>query len=185
MDREFFKQVTPSESQEQEHWIDTWRTNTVTPQTTSITLNTLYAFPYVSGRAQTADRIGVNKLSGAGPNVRLGIYQNTSDAVLYPAALLLDAGAVAVAGGGIASLTISQALAADALYWLAIVTDGTATFRGGGLGVCYSLLGIDPSDLNHDGVWQVSFTYAALPDPFPTTATPGNLGCCPMLRLSA
>jgi hypothetical protein len=81
---------------------------------------------------------------------------------------LLDAGEVAVDSIAVVAATISQALTRG-MYHLAIVTDGTPTIVRHNL--AYSVNGLASTDFNTAtayprGSFTVSFSYAALPDPF-------------------
>jgi hypothetical protein len=58
--------------------------------------------------------------SVASSTARLGIYNNAGTAD-YPGSLLLDAGTFLTTTSGIKTITISQALSANTLYWLAYV----------------------------------------------------------------
>lgn len=93
------------------------------PAGNGLNADTIYFSPFYAIEAFTADRIGVNVTAGAGAGEsgRLGIYESDADG--KPGALLLDAGTFSAATTGGKEITISQALSADTLYWLAIVTN--------------------------------------------------------------
>jgi len=142
--------------------------------TGGLAANNLFASPYVEVRGGTLDRLAVQVFTTGTRLVRVGIYAATSKTNLYPNNLVLDAGTISCASGGVQTVTISQALSADTLYWIAGVADG-------GTGTTYRLSMNSPNcilgqpstslvDTFRVGL-QVAFTFAALPDPFPASAT--------------
>lgn len=134
---------------------------------------TFRAFPFLSHRGGTLDRIGCRVTTAAtGGRARLGIYKNTSDTNLYPGALLIDAGEITTDTTGAKTLAISQALDANTLYWLAIQPTA-GTFRSIPVAYCFPILGVSSGlgDVNPYVHWQVSRTYGPLPDPFTSGAT--------------
>lgn len=88
--------------------------------------NVLFCFPFWASRAFTATAIGVSipSTAGSGKHVRLGIY-NADAPDNGPSSLLLDAGAVAISGTGDISASISQDIAANTLYYLAVICDNS------------------------------------------------------------
>jgi hypothetical protein len=94
---------------------------------TSAIVGRLYLIPFVNGAAATADRIGFNVTTGgaAGSVARCGIYSAKTDGTFLADTLLVDGGEFDTTTTGIKEATISQALAADTLYWFAF-TAGTA-----------------------------------------------------------
>lgn len=132
----------------------------------ALTANKLYAVPFVVARAMTFDRIAVQVTTlAAGSSIRLGIYNDGTN--LYPGALLLDAGEVSAATTGVKAITINQALT-KGLYWLALVSDGAPAIYFSYWG--WAGLGKVATNFSDEQYryWSVSFTYAALPDPFTT-----------------
>jgi hypothetical protein len=80
--------------------------------------------PMMLAVGRTADRIGIEvTIAGtAATSVhRLGIWADSSG---VPGTLLVDAGTVATDSTGLKEATISQALAANTLYWLGAVQQG-------------------------------------------------------------
>ena len=126
----------------------------------------LYASPYFTGAAETLDRIGIDVLTAGagGATARLGIYNTTAG---LPSTLLLDAGAVAVDSLGAKPITISQALAANSLYWLVVSFSAACNVRGS-----YSTPWLGVPALDSDGgVGQSGYgnaAYGALPASFGT-----------------
>ena len=131
----------------------------------SATADTLYAVPFLVARDMTVDRIAIYVATlAAGKSARLGIYRDGTN--LYPGDLLLDAGEVSVASSGLKAITIDQALT-KGIYWLAIVSDGAPVIRAAAFTVQTVLgLGVGFGATDPQTGWSVSYTYAALPDPF-------------------
>lgn len=167
----YFKQIgtTPIES-----WYVAGQVNGLAMTTGALTVNRLYAMPFYSPRGGTLDRIGIQVTTlGASGAARLGIYSATSDTNLYPSTLVLDAGTISTATTGMKTLTISQALSANTLYWLVLVC-GTAacTIRSLAVGGVWPIFGATNALATASGVGlYVAFTYAALPATFPASAT--------------
>jgi hypothetical protein len=93
--------------------------------TTTLQANgTLWFTPMMLAVGRTADRIGI-EVTVAGTAAtsvhRIGIWTN-ADGV--PGTLVLDAGTVATDSTGLKEITISQALAANTLYWLGVAQQG-------------------------------------------------------------
>lgn len=130
------------------------------------TANVLRAVPFITGPKVTLDRIGINVTSAVSGNQRLGIYTDNNG---YPGDLVADLGVVTTGTTGVKEITISpaQSLAANTLYWLAIVGDAAPTVRTVPVSTLLPILGLDSGYGTALGVgWSVSFTYAALPATF-------------------
>ena len=136
---------------------------TVATGNAALVANQLYATALLIPRDMTLDRIcfEVTTAGAGGTKARLGIYNDGTD--LYPGALLVDAGEVAVDTTGLKTIIISQALT-KGIYWLAVVTDGTPkTYYETEVP---NILGDSTSLYRTRAGWRVAHTYAALPDPF-------------------
>lgn len=144
-----------------------------------VAADTIYAVPVTVPRLLTVDRIAIRVAvaAAAGKKARLGIYGDGTN--LYPGSLVLDAGEVAVDSTGIKAITIDQPLD-KGRYWLALVSDGTPTIYAS-VDTLVSPLGlIETSFVASYVYWSVSFTYAALPDPYTgggTKTSSGNQRC--------
>lgn len=158
--------------------IETWYWGNVIactdgPGSKAITADTLYAVPFIApSRGGTLDRIAVDVsvTGGGGVNMRLGIYNNTSNSNLYPSTLLLDAGAFTTSLG-VHALTISQALTAGSLYWLALQSDGAPSVVGMNEASASHILGAS-SALTATVMatyLTVADAYGALPGTFPAS----------------
>lgn len=150
----------------------------------SLAADTLYAIPIWFSSTETWTRIGIDVFfADAGKSARLGIYNNSASN--RPGTLLVDAGTVSVAVAAAVEATISQSLAANTLYWLAIVTDtATAQFRQGSLDVGANtwVYGVDDPLQFNDGIsFGVAHAFGALPDPFGTVDT--TVGKMPLIWL--
>lgn len=89
--------------------------------TLALTAARLYLVPFIC-TGGTLDRIAANVTVGAASSViRYGLYSSTG---YLPDARVADFGTVDSSGTGVLELTISQAVSADTLYWLALVTVG-------------------------------------------------------------
>ena len=135
----------------------------------AISANVLYASPLYIARNLTIDRIAINVAVAAvaGKKGRLGIYKTGTN--LYPGALVVDGGEVAVDAIAVVAATINQALT-EGIYFMALVSNGTPTIKT--LYSTWAAMGVLSTDLlSPNGAWNVAFTYAALPDPFTAGAT--------------
>lgn len=135
--------------------------------------NQLNAYAYPIARTATYDRIGIDVATvEAGTFVRLGIYED--DGSGYPGDLLVDGGAVAIAGGAplIIAVTIDQQLIGGRLYWLAANTDNTGVARFYGSSTnSIAIIGMSTTLRQTNASYSVGLAYAALPDPFTAGAT--------------
>jgi hypothetical protein len=89
------------------------------------TQGTLCFTPMMLAVGRTADRIGIDVTmagTAAASVHRIGIWGDTAG---VPGTLLVDAGTVATDSTGLKEVTISQALAAQTLYWLGVVQQGS------------------------------------------------------------
>lgn len=96
--------------------------------TAAVTVDTFDAIPFYTPVTQSFDRIavGVTVAGAAGTRVRMGVYANLE--FIYPGALILDAGEVAVDVTGERFLPITLTLT-PGLYWLVHGFNGTPTTR--------------------------------------------------------
>uniref|UniRef100_A0A6M3Y024 Uncharacterized protein n=1 Tax=viral metagenome TaxID=1070528 RepID=A0A6M3Y024_9ZZZZ len=130
----------------------------------AMSANVLYASPFYIARKLTVDRIAINVITAgiAGTRGRLGIYN--LDTNLYPGALIVDGGEVAVDAVAVVAATINQALT-KGIYFTALVSNGTPSIKT--LYSTWTAMGEFATDLvTVKGAWTVTFTYAALPNLF-------------------
>lgn len=87
---------------------------------------TMIAIPFMMPEAATATSLSIYCTGAIASSVwRLGIYNNSASGD-YPDTRLLDAGTVSTATTGVKTITISQSLSANTLYWLvAALNTGT------------------------------------------------------------
>ena len=114
------------------------------------------------------DQIAVRIIGAglAGETMRLGLYDSNGN--LYPNNLLVDSGPIDISTTGLKTVAID--ITQDkGMYWLCWFTDSdTVIIRG----TYYSLMPIQSQDLLALRVaWWRSYTYNALPDPFPAGAS--------------
>ena len=142
---------------------------------------TLRAFPFVSPRGGTLDRLAIAVTTGAGAGgvARWGIYTATSTTNVYPSALVVDAGEVDVTSIGVKSQTISVALSSSTLYWFVYIGGvSAATIRFLNANGCWPFLGYSNAfdsagvaNLNPGVGLTVAQAYGALPGTYPAGAT--------------
>ena len=78
----------------------------------------MIAIPFMIPEAATATSLSIYCSGAVASSVwRLGIYNNSASGD-YPDTRLLDAGTVSTATTGVKTITISQSLSANTLYWL-------------------------------------------------------------------
>lgn len=96
----------------------------------AIGADVVYFCPLILPFDATADRIAVSVVvaAGAGNNARLGIY-NSSLTTSEPTTVIVS-DVVAVDSTGAKTVTISQALSAGVLYWLAVQPQANITVNG-------------------------------------------------------
>jgi hypothetical protein len=153
-----------------------YQTDQGPPADSSLTLTldrvVYHAFPV--GEALTIDRIscGIATAGSAGSVVRLGIYGDTDG---EPGTLLLDAGTVAGDSTGYKDITISQALSAGTLYWIAVVWQVAAvgTVRASGIGSGSEWIG---QLANNTDPRTCAFVQTGVTGALPGTATPTLTG---------
>lgn len=172
-DREWFRQVGTSPL---ERWYGNMHVQTNGMTTASVATGTLYAYPFISGRGGTLDRIAFNvtTVGGAGSVARVGIYTATSDTNLYPDALVVDGGEQNTnASTGVKSSNINISLTPNKLYWLVFLCGTSApVVRGLQVSSMQNILGLDNtlSTANGQGL-TVAQAYGALHATFPGSAT--------------
>jgi len=140
--------------------------------TLALTADTIYAIPFFVARSMTIDRLAIDVAVAAagGAIARLGIYADGTN--LYPGALVVDAGTVAVDAVAVVAATISQALT-KGWYWLVVVSDNTPTLDTHAPD--WSPLGWNAASFSTSSVYtnwvKAAVTSGALADPFAAGAT--------------
>jgi hypothetical protein len=143
-----------------------------TPKTTGApTANRLRALPLVPDRDCTLEGIACNVTTLLSGNIRLGVYEDNGN--LYPGALLYGSGTVSSNSTGVKSFTgLSVDLKGGELYWAAYASSAAATIRALAVAGCWAILGTDSALGVAPGVgWDAAFTFAALPNPYPSGAS--------------
>lgn len=151
------------------------RTGGATAPGTNSSVDTLYASPLVSDRAGTIDEIAFylfTTVGSAGAKARLGLYTNSTNKDPYPASLIIDFGENAIDSGAnsLHSITISPALSLDALtlYWMVLLCGGVTNPAIAQTSQPQAIYGADSSAQGWGIGIQKAFSYAPLPNPFPT-----------------
>lgn len=137
--------------------------------------NSLRAFPFFIPKTMKFDRIAIRvstAATGATPRIRLGVYEDKGDGSVYPGALVLDAGEVAVNTIGLKELAIDLTLKGGKLYWLSLIGQDTATLAAAAIPAADSLatfLGLDNSLSGTPYLgYAIVQAYGALLASFPT-----------------
>lgn len=136
--------------------------------TSSLAANTVIYQPFLTGAALTVDRIMVEVTTAGASNVVLGIFNDTG--ACAPGTVLLDAGVVDPSTTGVKEATVSQALAAGTLYWLAAHNGAAGVTLRGGVGTGMLGLGYPSSGVTVSRTYySQALTYTG------TLATAGSL----------
>lgn len=147
--------------------------NAVATSTATPAINTFYAVPQVVTRPMTLDRLALQVTTAAASSaVRVGIYTNTSNSELYPAALVVDSGALDTTAVGMKNATVSQVLS-PGLYWFVYLAGVAAPqVRAVALAGLSPMLGNSNVLATTVGIGlTVAYTYGALPATFPAGAS--------------
>ena len=130
----------------------------------SIATNRLIAQAYYNPVTTVYDRIALYVYSAATGKARMGVY--ASDPTLYPSSLILDAGEVDTGTTGLKEVEINLTLE-PGVYWLALLTNSTATFGGSSVYYEFAPLGRgSPYEQAANG-WSITYWYGPLPSTFP------------------
>lgn len=141
-------------------------------------LDTLYASVFYIANETIIDKLFITHVSGSA-NTRCGIYLadnpgNTTHGI-YPTSLVVDSGEVNIPntrGTYAFPLTPNVTIPANTLIWLATVCDTTQVNTLVNLFECtYNIFGDQLNGVHSPTGLLKAFTYAALPDPFPSGAT--------------
>lgn len=132
------------------------------------TANNLRAMPFVVVKKITLDRIAINVTTLSAGNARIGIYDDLNG---YPNNRLADSGDLATGSTGLKEANINVILE-QGLYWLVHVGSVAPTLRCLPVANCIPTLGFDNTLATAPAVgYTVAFSYAALPDTYPGSAT--------------
>jgi hypothetical protein len=135
------------------------------------TANVLRAIPFIVSKTTTIDSMAINVTTATSGMVRVGIYANNGNN--YPGALVVEATSITQINTGTTGVKIATdnlpVTLQPGLYWLAIVSNAAPTIRTFSVGSLIPVLGFASNlPTNAQFGWSVSFTYAALPNPFPS-----------------
>jgi hypothetical protein len=129
--------------------------------------------PFPVPRGITIDRMGVYVSTLSTGKARLGIYADAGgDSLCYPGSRVIDAGEIDVTVTGAKTLTISQALSQNSLYWLVILCQATPAIYCIPVAGVIAVLGHSNAlgTAQNAGLYAAQ-AYGALPATFPTTPT--------------
>lgn len=128
---------------------------------TAFTANRLYLRPFAIGASVTMTRIGIETVSAAAGNARLGIY-NWANGV--PTTLILDCGTVSTSSVANKEITISANLA-PGIYGIGVVSNGSPQFYDidADNDEALHFMGESSADKVDDRGLRVNHTYGALP----------------------
>jgi hypothetical protein len=148
--------------------------------------NVLRVLPFIPPEDMTADKISCYVSTLQVGKIRLGAWANGTN--LYPGARLADSGELDTGSAGIKDATISVVMIKGILYWIGYCSNAATppTFRALAVGSLIPILGLLNNATPTWGVgWTVAFTYAALPDPYPVSATILAGGTMPIVAVRA
>lgn len=153
--------------------------------------NVITAVPHIESRGGTLDRLAAWVQSGgaAGKDFRIAVYRATSDTSWYPNTLVLDSGVISSNGNGLKQVNVSQALAANTLYWFCLMHNSavnTMFIRTLGAPIPYPILGIDINTFTTSLGVQVARNFGlGYPSTFPAGATLNVAGFAMAYRYSS
>lgn len=157
-----------------------------TPQARNFGKDTLVAVPLYVPKTVTFDRIKCwPDVTDATTFLRLGLYEDNRSS--YPGNLIFDSGSLAFVQNDTYK-NISQQLT-KGLYWMVIVHNRTnpASMFQCSIEDSMNILGITdqagPLPAGKEMVYEVSFTFAALPSTFPSGATSYTLDNLPVIAM--
>lgn len=151
--------------------------------TSTLAANTVTYQPFLVGAPITVDRVMVEVTTAGASNLVLGIFNDTG--ACAPGTVLLDAGVVDPSSTGVKEATVSQALAAGTLYWLAAHNGAAGVTLRGGVGTGMLALGYPSSGVT---VARTHYTQAlaytgALATAGTLTAAGGGTGTQPVIKV--
>lgn len=149
----------------------------------SFSANYLRAYPfYMPGVPNTIVKIGIYVTAGVVGNVRVGVYADKGEGILYPGKLVLTADAFDVTDVGAKGFTMKLSLPRG-LYWVVMLGSVAPTLRAYAYGAgCWAIFGLNEAGTARGNRLEVYFAYAAFPDYFPAGASV-NSGVVPYIFL--
>lgn len=145
------------------------------------TAGIIRTIPFIAPRrGGVLDTLAYEITGSVAGNTRIGLYENTSDTVLYPAKRLEDSGSIANSAA-FKTYAITRALVPGQMYWVAIQGDVAPTIRALGLTGFSSILGSGGAGGALNYGLALTVAYGALPDPF--TAGAADLQAVPVPAL--
>lgn len=149
--------------------------------------NRLDFMPFIPARTITVNQLEleVSTAAGGGSSGRLGIY--ASDATTGLPTTLIQQGAATIdasaTGNKTTTITATQ-LVAGTLYWIAVASSSTQTYRGLAVGALLPLEGNATANAMYT-LRRATFTFASLPATAPATTLTSATAPHVRLRVSA
>lgn len=143
----------------------------------AMVVDKIYCIPFLVLKTETFDRISVYVSTAAAGLAHLGIYADSNG---KPGALVADYGTIDTSTTGSKEISINQTLT-PGLYWLALITNGTASLRV--INNTFSFTGTG-SSISEGGIGSCYYTnqpYGGLPTTHPTPAVGNTM--CPAIAL--
>lgn len=148
----------------------------------TLAANRLYKSPILIARKRTITEVALVVTTGDASSVRMGI-RNCNIATGEPTTLVADCGTVSVSSTGVKSITGLSISLDPGIYYLEMVSDGTASVRGLTASTCIGRLGVSlpgtTSALGITGLYR-SFTYGSLPSDATGVTQTLNTANCPI-----
>lgn len=131
----------------------------------------IVAIPFFEGSGGTLDRVGMYASAAGRTKARIALYSNKSDRELYPYSLVQDFGEIDDTTIGFLTLSVSQVMQPNTLYWVCVQKSVLTTRGIRCLTEPYSYMyvaGTDDVVFDTWVGWAAAFAYAAFPATFPT-----------------
>lgn len=150
----------------------------------------LHVAPFLTETPHGIDQLVVQITSPAavGSKARLGIYRNSNFTSLYPTSLLVETIEFDLDVAGTKTLSISETLPGDDIFWFAFFNSATVTMSRLSSNF-WGLFGVEDgvSASPPGGGWFVNISYGPLPVLFPAGAIVSNQAELPAIacRISA
>lgn len=158
-----------------ERWYAAGTADATALSSSSFPIDTLLAAPFVSRRGGAIDKISIrDQGSDVGSVARIGIYENTSDTVIYPTDLVFESAEIDQSSGGVKTQALAVVLEPNVLYWFVHLGGAIEAFlRSIGTSSRFGVMGTDPTFPSaYSSALIVAQAYGPLPAVFPAGALP-------------
>lgn len=139
--------------------------------------NVLYAIPWISTGGGMISRMGLQVSVANGSYAQLGIYAVNCLTYFWPHGLVLggnsiSAGAAAIGATGMRDFAVQFSASQGALYYLAILSNGSATVETTDKSRALNILGVETTSFFLQRTMLVaSYAFGPLPTFFPNSTT--------------